>query len=139
MAEDKTADITERKKRIKILANEAGLAKVQKQHTFTSEHRVKAFENSERHVNDLLDYFAATTEGSKKILPLEKRRYVIYLRKSTDDELKQVRSIDDQRDECRTLAEERMKIDPSKITFIEERLSARKSSTYSHSKTKHAI
>lgn len=120
-------DETERKKRIKVLADEAVLAKVQKQQVFTSEHRQKAFENSERDVNELLDYFADTTEGSKKILPLEKRRYVIYLRKSTDDPKKQVRSIADQRDECKALAEN-MGLDSEKIPIITERLSARKSS-----------
>ncbi len=117
----------ERKKRVKVLADEAELVKVQKQQAFTSEYREKAFGSSERDVNELLDYFAATTEGSKKILPLEKRRYIIYLRKSTDDPKKQVRSIEDQRDECKELAE-RMGLDPEKIPIITERLSARKSS-----------
>lgn len=130
MAKDSTEDATERKKRIKILADEAELAKVQKQYTFTSEYREKAFDNSDRNVNELQDYFAAANEGLKKILPKEKRQYVIYLRKSTDDEQKQVRSIDDQFDECMALALEGMKIDPSKITVLTERLSARKSSTY---------
>lgn len=91
---------TNRKKRTKVLADEAELAGVRKQQTFTSEYRNKAFGNSERSVNDLLDYFSATTQGTKKILPKEKRRYAIYLRKSTDDEAKQVRSLDDQRTEC---------------------------------------
>lgn len=120
-------DTTGRKKRIKILADEAELVKIQKEQSFTSEYRKNAFNNSERDVNELLDYFAATTEGSKKILPLEKRRYVIYLRKSTDDPKKQVRSIDDQLDECKALAE-RMGLDSEKIPVITERLSARKSS-----------
>src|SRR5690606_39314349 len=105
MAKHTDEDTTEPKKRVKILANEAELAKTQKQQTFTSEYRDKAFSNSERDVNELLDYFADTTEGSKKILPIEKRRYVIYLRKSTDDPKKQVRSIDDQLEECKALAE----------------------------------
>lgn len=127
MANNNKEDTTEPKKRVKILANEAELARTQKQQTFTSEYRDKAFSNSERDVNELLDYFADTTDGSKKILPLEKRRYVIYLRKSTDDPKKQVRSIDDQREECKALAE-RMGLDPEKIPVITERLSARKSS-----------
>ena len=46
-------------------------------------------------VDGLVDFFVQSMEGSRKILPKEKRRYVIYLRKSTDDERKQVRSIDD--------------------------------------------
>jgi hypothetical protein len=126
MADD---DTTERKKRIKILADKAELAKLKKQHTFTSEYRDKAFADSERDVNGLLDYFAATIEGTKKILPKAKRRYVIYLRKSTDDEQKQVRSIEDQRTECKILAE-RMGLDANRIPIIEEKLSARKSSEF---------
>jgi len=56
-------------------------------------------------IDELADYFTNTSNELKnRILPLEKRRYVIYLRKSTDDEAKQVRSIDDQRDECSELA-----------------------------------
>ena len=55
-------------------------------------------------VDGLVDFFVQSLEGSRKILPKEKRRYVIYLRKSTDDERKQVRSIDDQRKECLDLA-----------------------------------
>ena len=89
-----------RKKRTKVLADEAELANVRGKQKFTSEYRNKAFESSERSVNDLLNYFSATTQGTKKILPKEKRRYAIYLRKSTDDEAKQVRSLDDQRSEC---------------------------------------
>ncbi len=95
---------TNRKKRTKVIVNEAELANVQEQQTFTSEYRNKAFGGSERSVNDLLDYFSATTQGAKKILPKEKRRYAIYLRKSTDDEAKQVRSLDDQYTECLKLA-----------------------------------
>jgi len=35
-------------------------------------------------VESLVDFFVQSLEGSRKILPKEKRRYVIYLRKSTD-------------------------------------------------------
>ena len=59
-------------------------------------------------------------------LPLEKRNYVIYLRKSTDDEAKQVRSIDDQRDECKALARQ-LNIDPKRLTILEESASTKKS------------
>ena len=99
-----TKGTTNRKKRTKVLADEAELASVQEQYVYTSEYRNKAFGSSERSVNDLLNYFSATTEGAKKILTKEKRRYAIYLRKSTDDEAKQVRSLDDQRAECLKLA-----------------------------------
>ena len=82
---------------------------------------------SERSIDDLAEYFKNTTEEIRnRILPLEKRNYVIYLRKSTDDEAKQVRSIDDQRDECKSLAKQ-LNIDPRRITILEESASAKKS------------
>lgn len=95
---------TNRKKRTKVLISEAELADAQEKLTFTSEYHDKAFSSSERSVNDLAEYFAASNKGTKRILPKEKRRYVIYLRKSTDDESKQVRSLEDQRAECLKLA-----------------------------------
>lgn len=52
------------------------------------------------------DYYTKATTGSQRILPKEKRRYVIYLRKSTDDEARQVRSLKDQETECRAPAEQ---------------------------------
>jgi DNA invertase Pin-like site-specific DNA recombinase len=88
--------------------------------------REAAFEDNTRSIDDLAEYFAtASKEAKNRILPLEKRRYVIYLRKSTDDEAKQVRSIDDQRDECMALALDVMHIDPSKIVILEESESAK--------------
>lgn len=92
------------------------------------EKRKDAFQTpSERSIEDLVEYFKNTTEEIKnRILPLEKRNYVIYLRKSTDDEAKQVRSIDDQRDECRDLARQ-LGIDPKRVTILEESASAKKS------------
>lgn len=60
---------------------------------------------SKKSVQDLTEYFVKTEEGSNRILPIEKRRYVMYLRKSTDDEDKQVRSLEDQEAECLELAE----------------------------------
>lgn len=59
---------------------------------------------SKHSLEDIGSYFTQVTEGSRRILPKEKRRYVIYLRKSTDDEAKQVRSLDDQLVECLELA-----------------------------------
>lgn len=59
---------------------------------------------SKRSIDDLTNYYAKTIEGSTRILPKEKRRYVMYLRKSTDDEAKQVRSLEDQETECKALA-----------------------------------
>ena len=46
--------------------------------------------------------------GVKKLVELEPKnlRYAIYVRKSTDDEEKQVRSLDDQLSECRKLAKD---------------------------------
>lgn len=77
-------------------------------------------------VDSLVDFFVQSLEGSRKILPKEKRRYVIYLRKSTDDERKQVRSIEDQRKECLDLAK-RMGIKVRPDDIFEERFSAKTS------------
>ena len=88
-------------------------------------YRQAAFEDSTRTVDELAEYFTiASKEAKNRILPKEKRRYVIYLRKSTDDEAKQVRSIDDQRDECLALAD-RLGLDLSKIEILEESASAK--------------
>lgn len=43
---------------------------------------------SQYKASDLTDHYANTTKDSLRILPKEKRRYVMYLRKSTDDEAK---------------------------------------------------
>lgn len=65
------------------------------------EARESVFEQDTQYpIDTLADYFTNIQEGAKRILPKEKQRFVIYLRKSTDDEQKQVRSLDDQRDEC---------------------------------------
>lgn len=83
-------------------------------------------QESEKSIDDIAEYFTATSSETKnRILPIEKRRYVIYLRKSTDDEAKQVRSIDDQREECLDLAN-RLGIKPNKIDILEESASAKK-------------
>ena len=88
-------------------------------------YRDAALMDSKRSIDDLAEYFTNSSKETKnQILPLEKRRYVIYLRKSTDDEAKQVRSIDDQRDECLALAD-RLKINPKKIEILEESASAK--------------
>lgn len=118
---------TNRKKRTKVLIDGAELTSVQEQQTFTSEYRNKAFGSSDRTVNELLDYFSATTQGAKKILPTEKRRYVIYLRKSTDDEAKQVRSLDDQRAECLRYATNVLKVAIREEDILVESASAKTS------------
>jgi DNA invertase Pin-like site-specific DNA recombinase len=74
----------------------------------------------------LMDYFTKTAEGSQRILPKEKRRYVMYLRKSTDDEAKQVRSLEDQEKECRDLAKRLGIVVRQEDIFIES-ASAKKS------------
>lgn len=77
-------------------------------------------------IDDLAEYFVNASKDQKnRILPLEKRNYVIYLRKSTDDPKKQVRSIDDQRDECKQLAE-MLGINEKRITILEESESAKR-------------
>ena len=53
---------------------------------------------SKRTVNDITNFFMKIREGDniQRLLPKEKRRYIVYLRKSTDDETKQIRSLEDQ-------------------------------------------
>ena len=83
---------------------------------------------SKRSVEDISNFFIKvnTDEAMLKLLPKEKRRYVMYLRRSTEDEDKQVRSIEDQEVECRALAKQRgLNIKDEDI--IEERASAKKS------------
>jgi DNA invertase Pin-like site-specific DNA recombinase len=79
---------------------------------------------SKRTIENLTDYFIKQKEGITKLLPKEKRRYVIYLRKSTDSEDKQVRSLPDQRIECLELAE-RLGVDVREADIIEESESAK--------------
>jgi DNA invertase Pin-like site-specific DNA recombinase len=81
---------------------------------------------SKRNIDDLTDYFTKQQESLVKILPKEKRRYVIYIRKSTDDEAKQVRSLEDQESECLELAQ-RMVVDIRPEDIISESGSAKKS------------
>ncbi len=81
---------------------------------------------SKRSIDDLTNYYAKTIEGSTRILPKEKRRYIIYLRKSTDDEAKQVRSLEDQETECLTLADQ-LKIAVRKEDIYKESASGKKS------------
>lgn len=79
---------------------------------------------SRRSIQDLTEHFIKVEEGTNHILPKEKRRYVIYLRKSTDDESKQVRSISDQRTECLELAD-RLGVNVREQDIIEESASAK--------------
>lgn len=81
---------------------------------------------SKRTIEELSDYFQKVNEGSIKILPKEKRRYAIYVRKSTDDEAKQVRSLEDQVIECLELAKSQG-ISVRKEDILRESASAKKS------------
>jgi DNA invertase Pin-like site-specific DNA recombinase len=81
---------------------------------------------SKRGVEELTDYFTKQRESVIKILPKEKRRYVIYIRKSTDDEAKQVRSLEDQETECIELAKN-LGVEVKKKDIISESGSAKKS------------
>lgn len=74
---------------------------------------------SKHTTGELADYFLKITEGSQRILPKERRRYVIYLRKSTDAEDRQVRSLDDQKAECLMLARQLNIIVREEDIFIE--------------------
>lgn len=82
--------------------------------------------SSKRSIEDLEQFFVRVDEGTNRILPKEKRRYVIYLRKSTDDESKQVRSLEDQRSECLELAD-RLGVKVRESDIFEESASAKKS------------
>ncbi|MEI7689823.1 MAG: recombinase family protein [Candidatus Saccharibacteria bacterium] len=81
---------------------------------------------SKRSVQELADHFIKVSEGSNFILPKEKRRYVIYIRKSTDDETKQIRSLDDQKSECLALAKV-LEVDVKECDIFEESASAKTS------------
>ncbi|MBH2007446.1 recombinase family protein [Candidatus Saccharibacteria bacterium] len=74
---------------------------------------------SKHNANELTDYFLKITEGSQRILPKERRRYAIYLRKSTDTEDRQVRSLDDQKAECLLLARQLNIVVRQEDIFIE--------------------
>lgn len=83
---------------------------------------------SKRTVDDITNFFIKIKEGEniQRLLPKEKRRYVVYLRKSTDDETKQVRSLEDQEVECRALARQ-MGVIIREEDIIKESASAKKS------------
>ncbi len=81
---------------------------------------------SQRTAGEIVNFFVKSSEDNQQILPLEKRRYVVYLRKSTDDAAKQVHSIPDQKTECLALARRLgIKVRPEDI-FREDK-SAKKS------------
>ena len=83
---------------------------------------------SKRTVDDITNLFMKIREGDniQRLLPKEKRRYVVYLRKSTDDETKQIRSLEDQEVECRALARQ-MGVIIREEDIIKESASAKKS------------
>lgn len=64
----------------------------------------KSLPTSKRTIQDMLGYFTNIDNSTTTILPKERMRYVIYLRRSTDDPKRQVRSLKDQKRECLTLA-----------------------------------
>jgi hypothetical protein len=95
-----------RKKRKIVKLSEAKRLKVERavEQRMQDNPNVFKLPASKRGVDELTDYFTKQRESVIKILPKEKRRYVIYIRKSTDDEAKQVRSLEDQEAECLELA-----------------------------------
>lgn len=120
------ADKKPRKKRQKVLLpKDKQLEAEQKLAKRKAENPdVYTLPDSKRSVQDLTEYFARVEEDTNRILPKEKRRYVVYLRKSTDDEAKQVRSLEDQRAECLELAH-RLKIAVDERDILEESASAK--------------
>lgn len=120
------AEKKERKKRQKVLlTKDKQLETEQKLAKRKAENPdVYTLPVSKRSVQDLTEYFVRVEEGTNRILPKEKRRYVVYLRKSTDDEAKQVRSLEDQRAECLELAH-RLKITVEERDILEESASAK--------------
>jgi Site-specific recombinases, DNA invertase Pin homologs len=73
----------------------------------------------------MVDYFVNISECVTKLLPMERRRYVVYIRKSTDDLNRQVRSLEDQKSECLALVAA-LKLPPIKEEDIfEESASAK--------------
>ena len=77
-------------------------------------------------LDTLAKFFVDSNNDSQLILPTEKRRYVVYLRKSTDSEDRQVRSITDQKAECLLLAKA-LGIKVRESDILEESASAKKS------------
>lgn len=83
---------------------------------------------SKRTVDDITNFFMKIRDGDniQRLLPKEKRRYVVYLRKSTDDETKQIRSLEDQEVECLALTRQ-MGVIIREEDIIKESASAKKS------------
>jgi DNA invertase Pin-like site-specific DNA recombinase len=115
-----------RKKRQKVLLPESKRLEAEQQLAKRKVENPDAFNlpASKRSIQDLTEYFVRVEEGTNRILPKEKRRYAIYLRKSTDDEAKQVRSLEDQRAECLELAH-RLQITVREDDILEESASAK--------------
>lgn len=95
-----------RKTREKVVATQNQLEKAQRVVEEQLEDNPDVFNlpESKYDLDALVKHYAQVEEDSKILLPKEKRRYVIYLRKSTDSEDRQVRSIPDQKAECLLMA-----------------------------------
>src|SRR5487761_1257551 len=114
-----------RKKRVKVVLSEERQLEAELKVAERKADNPDAFNlrPSKRSIQELTDFFTRVEEGTNRILPREKQRFVIYLRKSTDDEAKQVRSLDDQRTECLALADQ-LKIIVRKEDIYKESASA---------------
>jgi hypothetical protein len=99
-SEDKTKKTRKKRKVVKLPENKRLAVEKTVEQRVLDNPNVFRLPVSKRTIDDLTNYFIKQKEGVTKILPKEKRRYVIYLRKSTDSEDKQVRSLPDQRIEC---------------------------------------
>lgn len=116
-----------RKKRVKVVLSEERQLEAELKVAERKADNPDAFNlrPSKRSIQELTDFFTRVEEGTNRILPREKQRFVIYLRKSTDDEAKQVRSLDDQRTECLYVANEVLKIHVREDDILEESASAK--------------
>lgn len=75
---------------------------------------------SEYSTKDLISYYKNYENSSEALLPDEEIKYVLYARKSTTDENRQLRSIPDQIKECRQAIRNRKNIDENQIVEIIE-------------------
>lgn len=77
-------------------------------------------DKSKYNTKDLISYYKNYENSSEALLPDEEIKYVLYARKSTTDENRQLRSISDQIKECHQAIRNRKNIDGNQIVEIIE-------------------